>query len=214
MKVPACLLVLSWIACSQSNTTSGSCSPIPVSNSGTITINCFGLTKEKVTELLKIMNKILAGQGDLKVLGDKIDQILVGVHGIVEAQAPRRFTEEQKRSIIAVLAHFKGQRIGTVVSANSRLNKEYLDEVRSLLVAAGWEVFQRGVTISGVEPIGVVVTVPEEDLGMPVISALIDIFQQNGADFRLEYQPKAADESKYRSLVKRGEIMIHVGDKR
>jgi hypothetical protein len=70
------LLSLPAIA-QQSNSTSGQCSPIAPNNSGSVTINCSGLSREQGADLLRIVNRILANQIDLKVFSGKLDEILL-----------------------------------------------------------------------------------------------------------------------------------------
>lgn len=76
------LTVISSAAFAQLNTTTGPCSPIATNNSGSITINCSGLNATQGADLLKIVNKILSNQKDLKDFGNKLDEILKGVNDI------------------------------------------------------------------------------------------------------------------------------------
>ncbi len=64
----------------QSATTSGPCSPIAPNNSGSITINCPGMSKEQGQKLIDILNKILKDQLDPNVVMKKLDEILKAVN--------------------------------------------------------------------------------------------------------------------------------------
>jgi hypothetical protein len=60
----------------QSATTSGQCSPISPNNSGAITINCPGMSKEQGQKMIAILNKILADQLDPDAVMAKLDEII------------------------------------------------------------------------------------------------------------------------------------------
>ncbi len=82
--LPVCfLLPFSAIAQSQSTTgpatTKGTCSPATTGNENTFVINC-GIGKEQGTELIAIMNKILANQIKSVEVMTKLDEILRNVN--------------------------------------------------------------------------------------------------------------------------------------
>jgi hypothetical protein len=66
----------------QSSTTSAPCSPIAPENTGTITINCPGLSKEQGQKMLTILNKILTNQIDADTVITKLDDIQKGIGAI------------------------------------------------------------------------------------------------------------------------------------
>lgn len=54
----------------------GPCSPPIANNSGSITIECSGVSKEISARILEILNKILANQGDQKEIISKLDELI------------------------------------------------------------------------------------------------------------------------------------------
>ena len=134
---------------------------------------------------------------------------------VIEKEAPRHLNVEQKELIIRILAPFKGQRPGTIVNNSKRENREYLSDLKNVLVAAGWDVYEQGVMISGAEPVGMVITVGEKDSRLPSVQALVRVFEAAGlAPVKFEYQPAADPENKYMfGKIKPGEILLQVGDK-
>jgi hypothetical protein len=79
IRAPGLLLIvlLPGIALSgQSDTTSGPCSPIAPNNSGSITINCPGISKQQGEQILKLLNKIFAEKLDMNAVMSKLDEIL------------------------------------------------------------------------------------------------------------------------------------------
>jgi hypothetical protein len=81
------LLLLTTISCLSQTVppgtaqTTGRCSPAVSGNRNTFTINC-GIGKAQGEMLLKIVNKILANQTDLKKFGNELDEILTGVNAL------------------------------------------------------------------------------------------------------------------------------------
>ncbi len=80
MKLVVVLLLSSCGFAQQSSTTSGPCSPIAPNNSGSITINCPGMSKEQGKKMIDILNKILKNQIDPSVVMEKLDEILKAVN--------------------------------------------------------------------------------------------------------------------------------------
>jgi hypothetical protein len=75
MKLAVVLLFSSLAVAQQSVTTSGPCSPVAPENTGTITINCPGMSKDQGQKMLAILNKILANQIDPDVVMAKLGEI-------------------------------------------------------------------------------------------------------------------------------------------
>jgi hypothetical protein len=209
------LLLSSVGLAQQSNTTSAPCSPIAPNNSGSITISCPGMSKEQGQKMIDILNKILANRVDTNAVMEKLDGCLAGVNQIVEKEAPRHITAQQQESIVRAISQFKGQRIGTVVNNSKRENLDYFNELKDVLVAAGWDVYERGIMISGQEPLGVVITVGEKDRLYPAVQALVNAFEAAGiVPVAFYFQPASDPDSKYLlGKIKAGEILLQVGDK-
>ena|ERR1035438_3889939 len=73
-------ILLTFVALGRAQTTgaaasTGQCSPANTGNNNSFTITC-GIGREQGEQLLKIVNKLLANQNDLKAFGDKLDEIL------------------------------------------------------------------------------------------------------------------------------------------
>ena len=82
MRLVAFLFFSSLALAQQPASTSGSCSPIAPANTGSITINCPGMSKEQGDKMLAILNKILANQLDPNVVLAKLDEIEKDVKGL------------------------------------------------------------------------------------------------------------------------------------
>lgn len=80
------LLFSSFAASQQPATTSGPCSPIASHNSGAITINCPGISKEQGQKMIAILNRILANQLDASTVMEKLDEILAAKSGSIRNQ--------------------------------------------------------------------------------------------------------------------------------
>ena len=65
MRLMVLLFFSSFAFAQQSSTTTAPCSPIAPDNTGTITINCPGMSKEQGEKMAAILNKIQAKQLDL-----------------------------------------------------------------------------------------------------------------------------------------------------
>lgn len=95
MKLFAFLFFSASIATAQqSATTSAPCSPIAPDNSGSITINCPGISKEDGRKMLAILNRILANQIDPELVMVKLDEIQHGVSSIENQLAEKKKQEE------------------------------------------------------------------------------------------------------------------------
>lgn len=86
----------------QTSTTSGPCSPIAPNNSGTITIQCGGISSKLANQLLEMMNRI-AKDRDPDAIMKKLDNILKGVNEIREAASPREFSKGQHDRLISLV---------------------------------------------------------------------------------------------------------------
>lgn len=91
------ILAPTLVYAQQTATTSGSCSPIAPNNSGTITIQCGGISTKLGNQLVAILNRIAKNQLDPDAVMAKLDEIQRGIteikdrtHGVeLEASAIR-----------------------------------------------------------------------------------------------------------------------------
>ncbi len=195
--------------------TSGFCSPAVSGSNNQFTITCQNIPDKLRVQLVDLLNLVAKNQSNASAMMAKLDGCVAGVNSIVEKETPRRITAEQEGIIIRAIAGFKGQRLGTVVNNGKRDNREYLAELRAVLVAAGWDVYEQGLMMSGAEPIGIVVTVGEKDAAQPAVQALLHAFESAGiGSVKFEFQPASDPDSKYMfGKIKPGEILLQVGDK-
>jgi Skp family chaperone for outer membrane proteins len=89
------LLFFSSFAVAQSATTSGPCSPIAAQNTGSITINCPGISGEEGRKMLAILNRIIANQINPDLVMVKLDEIQHGVSSIESELAEKKKQEEE-----------------------------------------------------------------------------------------------------------------------
>lgn len=89
------LLFSCSFAAAQSATTSGPCSPIAPQNTGSITINCPGVSGEEGRKMLAILNRILANQINPDLVMVKLDEIQHGVSSIENELAEKKKQEEE-----------------------------------------------------------------------------------------------------------------------
>jgi hypothetical protein len=94
MKLVIMLFFSSLALAQQSATTSAPCSPIAPDNTGTITINCPGMSKEQGQKMLAILNKILANQLDPDVVIGKLDEIEKELQGVAKSIPRSRVMSE------------------------------------------------------------------------------------------------------------------------
>jgi hypothetical protein len=84
MKVAVLLLFSSLALAQQSATTSGPCSPIATENTGTITINCPGMSKQQSEKIIVLLKEILANRVDTDAILLKLDDCLKGLNPNIE----------------------------------------------------------------------------------------------------------------------------------
>jgi hypothetical protein len=214
------LLLIATPCWSQTGTTgkaetSGSCSPAVTGSNNQFTITCQGIPEKLRVQLVDLLNLIAKNQSNAAVMMTKLDGCVAGVNQIVEKEAPRHLSPQQREIIIRTLSQFKGQRLGTIVNNSKRENREFLSEVKDVLVASGWDVYEQGVMIAGAEPMGIVITVGEKDTALPAVQGLVRVFEAAGiANVKFEFQPSSDPENKYMfGKVKPGVILMQVGDK-
>ncbi len=195
--------------------TTGYCSPAVTGSNNQFTITCQGIPDKLRAQLVDLLNLVAKNQSNASAMTAKLDGCVSGVNQIIEKGAPRHLTAGQRETIVRALDQFKGQRIGTVVNNSKRENREYLGELKDVLIASGWDAYEQGLIISGAEPIGIVITVGEKDSQQPAAQGLLRAFEAAGiVPIRFEFQPAADPDSKYMfGKIKPGEILLQVGDK-
>jgi hypothetical protein len=214
------MLLIATPCWSQSGTTgkaetSGSCSPAVTGSNNQFTITCQGIPEKLRAQLVDLLNLVAKNQSNAAAMMSKLDGCVAGVNQIVEKEAPRHLSAQQKEVIFPALSQFKGQRLGTIVNNSKRENRDYLGELKDVLIASGWDVYEQGVMIAGAEPTGIVITVGEKDSTLPAVQGLVRVFKAAGiADVKFEFQPAADPENKYMfGKIKPGVILLQVGDK-
>src|SRR5438067_1132281 len=138
-------------------TTKGACSPANTGSNNTFNITCQGISDKLGTQLIDLLNRVSKNQAEAEAVMAKLDGCLFGVNQIVEKEMPRHLTGQQGDAIFRAILPFKGQRLGTFVNRSKRENREYVDELKDVLIRAGWDVYEQGLMISGQEPPGVVI---------------------------------------------------------
>jgi hypothetical protein len=99
MRIIVLLLFSSLGFAQQSATTSGPCSPIAPNNTGAITINCPGMSKQQGQKMIDILNKILKDQLDPNVVLTKLDEIQTGVSSIRGELETKKHQEEDAERV-------------------------------------------------------------------------------------------------------------------
>ncbi len=148
--------------------TKGACSPANTGNRNTFNITC-GIGKEQGTQLIKIVNKILANQTDLKEFGNKLDAILRGVNDIKEANLPIRIDDRQRPSLIAALSPFKEQKITVQRVSGDHLGGQTAEDLVGILAQSGWidpsgaPIKEASIGFFSKDPVGIVIEVNDKD---------------------------------------------------
>lgn len=126
------LLFFSSFAVAQSSTTSGPCSPIAAQNTGSITINCPGISGEDGRKMLAILNRILSNQINPDLVMVKLDEIQHGVSSIESELATKKKQEdeaERKRrmapTIIPSLVSVSPGKVNVCVQSSNLIPYQY-----------------------------------------------------------------------------------------
>jgi hypothetical protein len=132
MKLLALLLFSSVAVAQQSATTSAPCSPIAPDNSGSITINCPGMSKEDGRKMIAILNRILANQIDPDLVMVKLDEIQRGVSSIENELAEKKKEEEEAEKkrrtaplIVPMLVPVSPGKVNLCVHSNNLIPYQY-----------------------------------------------------------------------------------------
>jgi hypothetical protein len=113
----------------------------------------------------------------------------------LQERSPRGLTEAQKKTIVALLAPFRGQKFSVVCIAGDPEGKNIAEQIVTVLRAAGWDFPEAGVAEAGYnnnkEPIGLSLMVNAGQIMTPsvlrpvamLVKALADagLMQRNGA---------------------------------
>jgi len=164
--------------------TAGPCSPAVTGNHNAFTITC-GIGKAQGDTLLKIVNKILSNQTDLRQLENKLDEVLKGVNDIRQSSAARRLSASQRLTLFLAISSFSGQKVTIVVPPGNpeayRFAQDFADVFKSagLTVTAPAEGADKtGVnevlTFGGPPLTGVVIQPKDEDAWRkPIVQAMV-----------------------------------------
>jgi hypothetical protein len=112
----------------------------------------------------------------------------------LQERSPRGLTEAQKKTIVALLAPFRGQKFSVVCIAGDPEGKNIAEQIVTVLRAAGWDSAEAGVAEAGYnnkEPLGLSLMVNAGQIMTPsvlrpvamLVKALADagLMQRNGA---------------------------------
>jgi hypothetical protein len=113
----------------------------------------------------------------------------------LQERSPRALTETQKKTIVALLAPFRGQKFSVVCIAGDPEGKNIAEQIVTVLRAAGWDFSEAGVAEAGYnnnkEPLGLSLMVNAGQIMTPsvlrpvamLVKALADagLMQRNGA---------------------------------
>jgi hypothetical protein len=113
----------------------------------------------------------------------------------LQERSPRALTETQKKTIVALLAPFRGQKFSVVCIAGDPEGKNIAEQIVTVLRAAGWDFPEAGVAEAGYnnnkEPLGLSLMVNAGQIMTPsvlrpvamLVKALADagLMQRNGA---------------------------------
>jgi hypothetical protein len=126
------LLCFSSFAVAQSAATSGPCSPIAAQNSGSITINCPGISVEEGRKMLAILNRILVNQINPDLVMVKLDEIQHGVSSIESELGAKKKQEEEAESkrrtapiVIASLVPVSPGKVNLCIQSSNLIPYQY-----------------------------------------------------------------------------------------
>ena len=108
------------------------CTLAGAGNNGAVTFTC-GLNPGQTTELLTILNRILAHPTDLKELNARLDDVLTAVN------APAlRLDEQRKASLVTALSAFKGQEVIIMRIVGDPGGEKTAQDFVDVFTRAGW----------------------------------------------------------------------------
>jgi hypothetical protein len=182
--------------------TAGLCSPANTGNNNTFTINC-GIGKAQGDALLKIVNKILSNQTDLKQFDDKLDEILKSVNEIRRFSGPRHLSDQQKTALLSAMSVFKGERVTISAAMGDTEAYHFAQDFVAVFRSAGFELvaFTSGADKTGVneemraggEPFSGIYVQPrdEEAWRKPVVQSFLRTLASAQVEYSAQYLPRA-----------------------
>jgi hypothetical protein len=119
-------------------TTSGPCSPVAPNNSGSITINCQGISSKLGAQLVDLLNRVAKNQIDAEAMMEKLDGCLQGVKDVREQQSAWRLTDPQREKLRSALAgsHAKAEVRSIPNDRNAAL---FGSDLYTFLKVVGWD---------------------------------------------------------------------------
>jgi hypothetical protein len=130
----------------------------------------------------------------------------------LQERPPRGLTEGQKKSMIAALAPFRGQKFSIVCIVDDREGKNFGGEIIAVLRAAGWDFPESAVgeATYGKEPIGISVLVNTAQIMTPSVLRPTSILVKSLADAGLMPRDGALADP----TIPRDRIEIRIGRNR
>jgi hypothetical protein len=182
MKLAVVLFFSSFAFAQQSATTSAPCSPIAPENTGTITINCPGMSKGQGQKMIAILNKILADKIDTDKVMAKLDEIQNDIRNLQTSQGWIEPTKDQLAILQGKLTGFPKQKVRIVVTNQD--NNKWLIATRLQGVitnaSVGWDA-ETGANSMLAKPIrGIYIGAKSDTLAArALILGIRDLFGQN-----------------------------------
>ncbi len=188
MKLAVPLFFSALALAQQSATTSAPCSPIAPENTGTITINCPGMSKEQGQKMLAILNKIVANQLEPSLVMAKLDEIQSGLHRIERHQGWLELTDEQITSVKDSLSPFPRQTI-MIILTNADSNKSFLQaQLEEAIRGARWNFKEGGNGFMGPTVRGLSITAKDDTpAARSLLKALARIFGETVVAYSIKH---------------------------
>jgi hypothetical protein len=173
------LLLSSFVSAQQTSTTSGPCSPIAPNNSGTITIQCGGISPKLANQLIEMMNRI-AKDRDPDAVMTKLDAILKGVNEIRDATAPRRLTNAQRDAIVSRLTSLSRPRLSILILNGNAEIEDLRKDFQDVFKRLGWALDSEKYGMLPSEFRGISVGVKNQQNHPPAADRLVQSLREMG----------------------------------
>jgi hypothetical protein len=111
---------------------------IAPNNSGTITIQCGGISSKLGNQLVAILNRIAKNQLDPDEVMAKLEEIQKGVNEIRENTAPRIISDDAAKAILTALSVYEGQRATMTYLSSDSDARKLCERIKGILDASGW----------------------------------------------------------------------------
>ena len=141
---------------------------------------------DKSRELADKRQELADKRQELADKGQELAKANVAIEELKKQQALRRLSYDEKRTLIAALRPFRGQKISIAAIYGDDDAKNYAEDLVQALDAAGWALDKTGITFQrwNRTPVGVEVTLNEADARAGRVSAgtgaLINVVRQMG----------------------------------